>query len=159
MDHQAFAQLLGNYGELIGAIGVVLTLAYLGVQIRHNTRATRAASHHAITDSLNLGNLAQAQDAELARIWVSGAEDRSALTNVDRHRFDLLLLSYFHVLDSLFYSAKVGTGELSLLQAEEPGLAHFLSLPGVNEWWGQNPYGLSMEFRSYIDALRNQVSA
>jgi hypothetical protein len=34
MDHQALAQLLGNYGELVGAIGVVITLGYLAVQIR-----------------------------------------------------------------------------------------------------------------------------
>jgi hypothetical protein len=35
MDHQAFAQLLGNYGEFVGAIAVVVTLAYLAVQVRH----------------------------------------------------------------------------------------------------------------------------
>ena len=48
MDHQAFAQLLGNYGEFVGAIAVVITLAYLAIQIRQNTGVTRAASHHAI---------------------------------------------------------------------------------------------------------------
>jgi len=39
MDHQAFAQLLGNYGEFVGSIGVVVTLIYLAIQMRHNTRA------------------------------------------------------------------------------------------------------------------------
>ena len=48
MDHESIAQLLGNYGEFVGAIGVVITLAYLAFQIRQNTRATRAASHHSI---------------------------------------------------------------------------------------------------------------
>ena len=46
MDHQAFAQLLGNYGEFFGAIAVVVTLGYLAIQIRLNTRSsyvTRAA--------------------------------------------------------------------------------------------------------------------
>ena len=37
MDHQAFAQLLGNYGEFVGAVAVVLTLIYLAVQVRQNT--------------------------------------------------------------------------------------------------------------------------
>ena len=37
MEHQAFAQMLGNYGEFIGAIGVVVTLGYLAIQIRQNT--------------------------------------------------------------------------------------------------------------------------
>ena len=42
MDHQAFAQLLGNYGEFVGAIAVVATLFYLAVQVRHSKRATEA---------------------------------------------------------------------------------------------------------------------
>jgi hypothetical protein len=29
MDHQAFAQLLGNYGEFLGSIAVVVTPIYL----------------------------------------------------------------------------------------------------------------------------------
>jgi hypothetical protein len=36
MDHQAFAQLLGNYGEFIGSIAVLATLVYLAVQVRHS---------------------------------------------------------------------------------------------------------------------------
>jgi len=45
MDHQAFAQLLGNYGEFFGAIAVVVTLIYLAGQLRQNTRALRSASY------------------------------------------------------------------------------------------------------------------
>jgi len=44
MDHQAFAQLLGNYGEFLGAVAVVVTLVYLSVQIRANTNEV-GASH------------------------------------------------------------------------------------------------------------------
>jgi hypothetical protein len=36
MDHQAFAQMLGNYGEFLGSIAVLGTLIYLAVQIRHS---------------------------------------------------------------------------------------------------------------------------
>ena len=35
MDHQAFAQLLGNYGEFVGAIAVVVTLVYLAAHARY----------------------------------------------------------------------------------------------------------------------------
>jgi hypothetical protein len=53
MDHQAFAELLGNYGEFVGAIAVVATLVYLAVQVRHgreaiaaNNRLLRSQSHY-----------------------------------------------------------------------------------------------------------------
>lgn len=50
MDHQAFAQLLGNYGEFLGAIAVFATLVYLAIQIRQNTAAQRAATELATAD-------------------------------------------------------------------------------------------------------------
>ena len=49
MDQQAFAQLLGNYGEFLGAVAVVVTLVYLSIQVRHGKEATEAN-----TKSLNL---------------------------------------------------------------------------------------------------------
>lgn len=53
MDHQAFAQLLGNYGEFLGAIAVVVTLGYLAAQIRQNTRASYASAQQTIQHELN----------------------------------------------------------------------------------------------------------
>ncbi len=34
MDHQVFAEMLGNYGEFLGAIAVVVTPGYLALQVR-----------------------------------------------------------------------------------------------------------------------------
>lgn len=48
MEHHSFAQLLGSYGEFVGAIGVVITLFYLALQIHRNTQTTRAATFDAI---------------------------------------------------------------------------------------------------------------
>ena len=45
MDHQAIAQLLGNYGEFVGAIVVVITLGYLVVQVNQNTKALKTNIH------------------------------------------------------------------------------------------------------------------
>jgi len=44
------AQLLGNIGEFIGAIGVVVTLVYLAKQIHSGTEATKALVRQGITD-------------------------------------------------------------------------------------------------------------
>ena len=39
MDLFATAQLLGNFGEFVGAVSVVVTPGYLAVQIGRNTRS------------------------------------------------------------------------------------------------------------------------
>lgn len=40
MDHQAFAQLLGSYGEFIGSVAILVTLIYLAIQTRQAGRST-----------------------------------------------------------------------------------------------------------------------
>ncbi len=42
MDHQAFAAMLGNYGEFLGSVAVLATLLYLAAQIRQNSALAKA---------------------------------------------------------------------------------------------------------------------
>jgi len=51
MEHQAFAQLLGNYGEFVGAIGVVVTLGYLAIQIRQTNKIQKTLTRQNYTDA------------------------------------------------------------------------------------------------------------
>jgi len=37
---------LANVGEFVGAIGVIVTIGYLAVHIRQNTKAVRTSSYH-----------------------------------------------------------------------------------------------------------------
>jgi hypothetical protein len=54
MDHQAFAQLLGNYGEFLGAIAVVVTLVFLIAQLRQG-KASLDANTKALDESRRAG--------------------------------------------------------------------------------------------------------
>ena len=45
------AQLLGNFGEVVGAIAVVATLAYLAIQIRQSNVAAQTAAIQGFFDS------------------------------------------------------------------------------------------------------------
>ncbi|MBW2241516.1 MAG: hypothetical protein JRH01_05975 [Deltaproteobacteria bacterium] len=146
-------------GEFLAAIATLVTLVYLALQIRQNTRATRSASHHAITEALNQSNRLVTGDPDVARIWVAGKADRGALSDEDRERFDLHMLAYFHVFDTLHYQVRTGAGDRELLLAEEKSFAHLFSHPGVSEWWEANPYAFSPEFRSYMETFRLPDSA
>jgi hypothetical protein len=148
---------LGSLGELVAAFATVVTLIYLALQIRQNTHATRANSFHAVSDARNQVNLAVIQNSELARIWLAGGADRSSLSEEDRFRFDISLLSYFHVVETMHYQASVGAGEKGLLVAEERTLRDLLSTPGVREWWHDSPWAFGLEFRGYVEAFLNQT--
>jgi hypothetical protein len=148
----------GSIGEFAAAIATILTLVYLAVQIRRNTMATHATSFHAISDSMNFINVAVAQNPDLARIWLSGVADRATLGEAQKHQFDLLLLSYFHVFETIYYQARKGAGDDALVTTEAKSLAALLAMPGVREWWLQNPFAFSDEYRSYVGALLDGVA-
>lgn len=63
MDHQAFAQLMGNYGEFVGAIAVVVTLGYLAAQIKQARKATLAEIYQDRAHSRGANSLAVALNA------------------------------------------------------------------------------------------------
>ena len=144
---------IGAIGELVAAAATLATLLYLASQIRQNTRATRAVSFRGISDSMNHVNMAVSQQPELADIWVRGTADREALTPAERHRFDMTLLSYFHVFETMHYEAHAGTGERALVIAEGRSMEALLATPGVRAWWADNPYAFGPEFRAEVDRL------
>ena len=123
MDQQAFAQLLGNYGEFVGAIAVVATLVYLAIQVRHSKEATEFNSKQ--VEQSNLLALAQNQIArvnlierqvrdlttssEMAEIIVRyESQGIDALDEVERFRFWNWHIIQHYLLDSQHYQYKLG---------------------------------------------------
>ena len=59
---------LSDLAHAVGAVAVVASLIFVGIQIRQNTRATRAASHHAVSQALNHINFSFAENADVTKI-------------------------------------------------------------------------------------------
>lgn len=59
-------QELGNLGEAVSGIAVIVSLVYLALQIRQNTVALRSASYHQAAEQTWNALLVAAQDRELA---------------------------------------------------------------------------------------------
>jgi len=144
---------ISQISQTIGAAAVVASLIFVGVQLRQNTKATRASSHHAVSEALNRVNLLWARSSDAARIWLSGMSDRRALTPEDRWRFDSMMRAYLHVCETMYTQAGLGAGDTGIVIAEETGIKSVFSSAGVKEWWVDNPFGFSAEFRKYVDKL------
>jgi hypothetical protein len=139
--------------QVVAVLAIFASLLFVGIQVRQNTATTRAVLHQSFTGAMNHLNATMAQSPELSRIWLKGFNDRAALNEVERWQFDMLLLSYFHVFDSMHYQTRTGVGESKLMKAEESGLRTLISQPSVRSWWNENPYGFSPEFRAYAEGL------
>ena len=75
MDHLTFAQLLGSYGEFIGAIAVVATLGYLAVQLRQNTQSLRISAELAVSQQLSDFAARMRAQPDMLKVWDAAAID------------------------------------------------------------------------------------
>ncbi|MEN8158844.1 MAG: hypothetical protein ABFS41_02095 [Myxococcota bacterium] len=106
---------LGSVGEFVGAVGVVVSLVYLAMQIRQNTAHLRqntlaaqtAAYHQAVEQSWN-AMLTSARDPQLADLVVRGCRDQAELSDEERARFEMILSPQLYCFENLLHAYERG---------------------------------------------------
>ena len=62
----------GAIGELIGGIAIIVSLVYVGYQVRQNTTAVRSATAQAVHDNYAAWYINLSNDADLNRLVIKG---------------------------------------------------------------------------------------
>ena len=137
--------------EVVSAVAVLVTLAYLALQIQHNTREIRAENIQKVTDSFNAVNLTIFENDEVAELFLKGLKDYSSLSEKEKLRFDFGWLAAFRIYDSMYYQTQTGTGEGKYFTAELGTIKWFFSHKGVRDWWGAQQFAFSPGFRDYVE--------
>jgi hypothetical protein len=163
MDLMDTAQLLGNFGEFVGAIAVVGTLLYLAVQLRHssrviemNTEATRAETwSNTFQMELEFDRLLIGE-SEIMDLWLRGGT-QGDLGATDLQRWQRLVRARINLARAGFQRAKVGRtqqGRFVDLLARE-----IVSLPEFKRSWqstlGTNPTYLPD--RDFVSAVNEAI--
>ena len=81
---------VGNMAEAVAAVAVVISLVYLAIQIRQNTKAVRASSYQEVANGVTNFNSSLAQNKEMARIYLKGNEDPKQLSPEESLRFEMV---------------------------------------------------------------------
>lgn len=139
--------------QIFAVVGVIASLIFVGYQIRLNTKALKATSHHAVTDSFNAINNLIYSDPKVARLWRLGMAGAEELDEDERTSVSFMMLGYMRIFETLHYQFSTGTLEKKLFDAELNTLKWSVTMPGFRAWWAVNPISLSAEFRAFIDGL------
>ncbi len=158
---------IGAIAELAGAIGVILSLAYLAVQIRLNTgqmertaRAARGAAYQGVLTTFQSYLIPIGTDGEMADIFRRGLVDIDQLNESEFFRFNWMMGGYLTNLDNAFYQLQDGVVSEERWQTMLHGLRFFVRSPGFKDWWERwDDSTVAPEFaqivRSEVDALEN----
>ena len=134
MDHQAFAQLLGNYGEFVGAIAVVVTLAYLAVQVRQNTTGMQASSYQQWV-SIHTQVFGEFMDKDFSKMVFAGCEDARNLDEGSYQQFMAYFRQYMHMQQAQYFLYRQGIIEEPIWKSNLEDIVGVYRFPGVQQWW------------------------
>ena len=144
---------VGALAELVGAVGVILSLVYLARQIGQNTRSVRVASYQSWFNSYDsLSNIILAS-SEFDALLHRGLGDPDSLSEEDSRRVRGVLRRSFRQFENLYYQHSEAMIDPSLYEAWHRVYSHIGETPGFRFFW-ENEQGLFSEaFRRVIDEM------
>jgi len=141
-------------GQMIGALGVIVSLIYLALQVRADARARRAQTLHDLATAISSYAQSIVENEDVAELWTRGLERLDSLNTVEFVRFNFMATRLFRTHEEAYQQHRLGHLPLPLWQdCFENVLDRQLSFPGLRSWLqggARNAY--SVKFRELLDA-------
>jgi hypothetical protein len=141
---------IGAIAETLGAIGVIVTVAYLAIQIRQNTQTVRSAAQQAMFDNTHETRLALSQDPHLAGLLIKANQNYDALTDEERVRFDSFAGLVFGQWENVYFQRDHAAVDPEMWSAWDASYREVAGAPSFRRVW-------EIEKHRYIPGFRNHV--
>jgi hypothetical protein len=146
-------QAVGAIGEMIGGTGVIVTLLYLAVQVRHNTAEMRAAASESVAENLREWLLPMIRDPEISRIFRTGVEGWEHFGPDQKARFFHIAFVWLKTIEAAHYQFIRGRLDPEVWKGWEAVVISYLLGPGIQAYWCRRREGFSLTFQAYVEAL------
>src|SRR3954464_7652053 len=141
--------------QLVAAVAVILSLVFVGLQIKQNTRALERAEHNSTMEQWTVIRQAIAQNRDIAELMTAGLKGERVLDAADQLRLEQMLQenawAAFHIWDR----TQRGIFPTGTFEATGGALLETLfRTPGGEGWWGKAKHiGFHPGFVSAVDAI------
>jgi len=141
--------------QLVAAIGVILSLVFVGLQIKQNTRALQRTEHNSTMEQWTVIRQAIAQNRDIAELMTAGVQGERALDAADQLRLEQMLQenawAAFHIWDR----TQRGIFPKGTFEATGGALLDtLLRTTGGESWWRKAKHiGFPPGFVSDVDAI------
>ena len=146
--------------QLVAAVGITLSLVFVGLQVRQNTAALQRNEHNSTMTQWSVIRMAIARDSDLAELMTAGLHGERALDAANQLRLEQMLAEYawasFHIWDRTQRRVfPKGTFELTA----GPLLCSLLRTTRGEAWWRSAKHvGFIPRFVLDVDALLTKHS-
>lgn len=137
--------------QIVGAIAVVLTLLYVGVEIRQNSKAIRSSNATAV--HINIQNLAQAtmMDRELGKILLRSVKGEERLSPEEKLAAYGWFFQMLKTGELAYQSRQQGDLDEAYYEGAITFMRSFYQTPGFQKYWQDRKFAFSPNFRNQVE--------
>lgn len=143
---------LASIAVILQGLGVILTLVFLAVELRQNTRALRANAFQTVASEFARFDGQFVYDPAYADLVLRSLMSLEQLTPNERYRVAMAASLRMQLFDSLYYWHCQGVLEKPRWEAFERQCAAWIQHPGMRAWWQQSQVFYTPEFVAHVNA-------
>jgi hypothetical protein len=144
---------LANIAQIIAALGVVISLLYLAIQIRGNTKIASAQARHAISEFALRITTFRAEHADRFAKLERGTD----LTEGDRKFQYWSHVQFMLHAETYFHHHQLGLMPDEHWRGYAKFMMHYIQSPGFKEAWNDIGPAFSEDFTRWLNELINQA--
>jgi len=148
-------QQLAQLGEFLGGASVLITLIYLAVQLRGNTKAVRSAAAQQTHETLIQGYFEAARNSELNRIFRAGTRDISTIDEDETGQFFAYWSGIMYIAQNWIYQRDTGALDEVLVDSFLTGIASNFHSEGFGVFWEQRKTTFSQGMVEWVETVRS----
>ena len=142
-----------SWAEIVSALGIVISLIYVGIQVTDNTSAIRSeTASNASTEFIDWYKHVS-DDPELMDVWLRGVTSPETLDEQQSLRFVFLLHIVMLQFQNNYYLVEEGTLDKKMLSAINNTLATIRGTPGFELYWSLRRELFYPEYQSFVEQL------
>ena len=141
---------IGAIAELLGALGVIVSLIYLAAQIRQNTRSACSASFQVAAAEAGQIYRVIAENSEAARVFRIGMQEPTRLDSDEMVRFVSLLASMFRGYENMFVQYQNRKVDEASWAAWRTSMVTALESPGGSCFWEARGRSFRQDFQRLV---------
>ena len=145
---------IGTIAEIVGAAAVVISLLYVAIQIRQNTRQIRVATHEGTTRDFRQFTR-EVLTAGLTDVFVRGLEDPESLDDSQKLDFAFMMYDLFKAFENVHYHYLHGSLGEDAWQGWRRFIEQYATAPGAQHYWEVRQDIFPLDFREFIDGLNS----
>lgn len=140
-----------DIAQIAASVVVVISLAYVGLEVNQNTKAIQNESHRSTLEMMNSGQLVLATDNEFHRIYISGLESPTDLSDDQWSRFVQFMLPRLGAWEYLFLAKLDGSASPGAWAAFDPYFREVICTPGLTRFFSEYKSAYAPSFVDYVE--------